>query len=90
MPLERGVGAPIEMPGNAVLFSMNDGSKLVPCTITAEALHRAGAGAFASSLRAFAALRRTIEAAASAKYDAGAIDPDGGVTLGPEDVTRSR
>ena len=70
MPLEHGIGGPLQPDGH-VLFAMNDGSHLVPCTITA------------------AAHRHEIERAASDKYDCGQIDPDGGITLLPQDFIES-
>jgi len=65
---------------------MSDGSKVVPCTVSGAALWQATKGAFQDPLSAFASVRQMIEAAASAKYDAGKVDADGGVTLGPRDL----
>jgi len=68
-----------------VLFSMNDGSRLVPCTASADAM-RALAGRADRPLAAFLEARDRFEAVASRKYAAGAFDPDGGVTIRPDDI----
>jgi hypothetical protein len=84
MPLERGIGEPVQ-PNGLVLFAMNDGSQLVPCAITAAALKRLAGQGIIDLCLAFAEYRSAIEEAASDKYDSGSIDPDGGVTLLPAD-----
>lgn len=62
MPLQSGVGRPVELAGNAVLFSMNDGSKVVPCTVSAEALWQLTNGEYNDPLSAFGSVRHLIQA----------------------------
>ncbi len=89
MPLERGIGEPLQ-PDGVVLFAMNDGSRLVPCAITAAALRQLAGPDIISLCRAFAEHRHAIEQVASDKYDSGRTDPDGGITLLPNDFAVHR
>ncbi len=84
MPLERGIGHPLQ-PNGVVLFAMNDGSHLVPCAITAAALKELAGPEVIDLCGAFELYRTKIEEAASNKYDNGFADPDGGITLLPSD-----
>ena len=69
------------------IFPISVGTRRVPCTVTRDAL-----AAFVSDYddprRAFIQSRRMIEQIAREKFVAGAIDPDGGITLSADDVLR--
>ena len=82
MPLDRNDIDPIEERGAGVLFAMiKPTGTVIPCSLTPEALSAIAGDDWASPCRAFDAYRDTIEAAASAKYDRGNVDADGGITL---------
>jgi hypothetical protein len=88
MPLERGIGEPVETIGRGVLFAMQDGARVVPCTATAGLLKVLLGADPALPVRAYREMREEIEAIASAKYDARALDHDGGITLEFRDARR--
>ncbi len=85
MPLERGIGDPIEEIRGGVIFPMTDGRRLVPCTVLSDALAEIAGGTIEVPRYTFVIYRHKIEMAASAKYDRGETDGDGGVTLAAGD-----
>jgi hypothetical protein len=81
MPLDRNHIDPIEERGGGILFGMIRPAGIVmPCSLTPDALSAID-GDWDSPRRAFMVHRDQIEAVASAKYDRGQIDADGGITL---------
>lgn len=73
--------------GTAVVFEGRDGTKVVRCAISEEAL----ADHFGDDdhlKRTFGANRERIEAEARRKYLAGRLEPDGSVLIKTEDLYR--
>lgn len=85
MPLERGMGRVVEAVTGDLLFPMLDGSRLVPCRVTSEALYFLTGGGQGTLTRAFESARLHIEVLASAKYDYGLVGEDGVVVVEPTD-----
>jgi hypothetical protein len=82
MPLDRNHIDPIEEHRGGILFAMiRPTGFVIPCSLTRGALSAVAGGGWESPSRAFIAHRETIEAAASAKYDRGRVEPDGGIAL---------
>ncbi len=86
MVLEQDIGSAVEQPTGDVLFSIRDGSRLVPCRVTAEALLHLTGGSYRTATLAFDAVRLPIEIVASTKYACGLVDDDGSVTVWPADL----
>ncbi len=82
MPLDRNHIDPIEERGGGVLFCMiRPPGIVIRCSLTPSALLAIGDDKRDSPRQAFNAHRDQIEAVASAKYDRGEIEPDGGIAL---------
>ena len=65
-----------------VVFLMTDGSRTVNCWVTYPALQDQTPGlTIAGCIEAFQATRADIEAIASAKFDAGSVEPDGRICI---------
>jgi Protein of unknown function (DUF1488) len=87
MPLDRNHIDPIEERAGGVRFAMiRPNGIVIHCSLTREALAAIAGDGCDSPCRAFVAQRDRIEAAASAKYDNGHVDADGGITLRATDV----
>jgi Protein of unknown function (DUF1488) len=81
MALERGIGGAIEQHSGDVLFPMNDGSRLIPCRVTSEALFHLTGGSYRTPTRAFDSVRLHVEIIASAKCDNGLVEEDDCITV---------
>ena len=68
-----------ELDGN-VRFTLKHHSGWIRCRVTAEALQHLTGGRY-RSVEAFGAVRGQLQRTALAKYDAGHLDHDGGVTV---------
>ena len=86
MPLEHVDSESAEQPDGVLLFPMSAGSRLISCSVTADALHHLTGRRHSAPLNAFAEIRPYIELLVSAKHEAGLTDPDGGVTIGSSDL----
>jgi hypothetical protein len=70
-----------------VVFLMTDGSRTVNCWVTYPALQDQTPGlTIAGCIEAFRATRADIEALASAKFDAGRVEPDGRICISTRDL----
>ena len=85
VPLERGIGYPIEDLRGGILFAMVDGHRTVRCLVSGDALIEMAGGSVDSPRLAFMVHRHQIEIAASTKYDRGHRDSDGGIGLAAGD-----
>ena len=70
-----------------VVFLMTDGSRTVNCWVTYPALQDQTPGLnIAGCIEAFQVTRADIEAIASAKFDAGSVEPDGRICVSTRDL----
>lgn len=86
MSPERAISEPVEQPDGSVRFAVEHRSELIRCRVTAEALWHLTGGRYRLPLQAFGALQSQLERVASAKYDTGLLDHDGGVSIDFADI----